>query len=773
MTVQTKWAEPLFDWQFWVPPIVLSVFLIVVAQYNFLTFHTLAELFAIVISFIMFAFAWSTYGFSRNDFLLFLACGYFWIGSLDLLHTLVYKGLNVIVEGNGNLSVQFWIGTRYLEAVLLLAAPFAATRKQNGYLLVSVFGGVAVALTAVIFLGVFPTGFIEGYGLTDFKIYSEYVIIFILALALIALLRYGQSISTEEKTLISASIVMTMCAEIAFTYYVSVYGASNLAGHIFKIFSYWLIFRAIVLSNLKKPFYELASIKDYNRKLFETTSIGLALCKMDGTLIDVNPAYAKILGRSVDETLGLDYWDVTPEKYAPQEQYQLDRLNSVGKYGPYVKEYLHKDGSLVPVQLSGKIIEQNGERLIWSSVEDISERQALEGQLRQAQKMEAVGQLTGGVAHDFNNLLAIMIGNTEMLSDRLGSDEEARRNVGAITKAIDRADSLTSRLLAFSRQQALSPNAANVAHLIDGIEGMLQSSLGEMIDLKIEPARDLWQALIDAHQFENALINLAINARDAMPTGGALTIRCDNVTLDAAYAAQHEDVIPGDYVRVAVTDTGTGIRPEIMQKVFEPFFTTKDVGQGSGLGLSMVYGFAKQSNGHITIHSKVNQGTTLKIYMPRSPTAAINAIVEDGVLAASQGAERILIVEDDASVRKIPASILREQGYEVVEAENGVEAIRCLTSGPAFDLLFTDVVLRGGMNGVEIAKEAVLLQPDIKVLFTTGYAQDTGGLQGELGFGAVLINKPYRRAKLLETVHAILDSKDVFALRGDVNASLH
>ena len=270
--IQEKWGNTLMRWNLWAPPAVMALLLIIIAQYNFLTFHTLAELFAIVISFVMFAFAWSTRVFSKNNFLLFLACGYFWVGSLDLIHALVYKGVDIIVEGSGNLSVQFWIGTRYSEALLLLAASFIITKKQNGYFLFTFFGLIAIGLMALIFSGNFPTGFVEGKGLTDFKIYSEYLIILILLLALISLLRQKKNLSTEEKSFIAVSIVMTMFAEMAFTFYVSIYGISNLAGHIFKLFSYWFIFQAIVISNLKRPYSELREREERFRDFTDTAS---------------------------------------------------------------------------------------------------------------------------------------------------------------------------------------------------------------------------------------------------------------------------------------------------------------------------------------------------------------------------------------------------------------------------------------------------------------------------------------------------------------------
>ena len=402
---------------------------------------------------------------------------------------------------------------------------------------------------------------------------------------------------------------------------------------------------------------------------------------------------------------------------------------------------------------TGQLIEERG------TIQDISERKQLEDQLRHSQRMEAVGQLTGGVAHDFNNLLAVMLGNAELLEDLAGSDKEAKKFIEPIKAAVERASSLTGRLLAFSRQSALVPVAADVDELIGGLNDMLQRALGETVELKTEDTVGLWPAMTDTHQFENALVNLTLNARDAMPQGGILTIETANVTLDKTYAEQHEEVTSGDYVRVAVSDTGTGIPPDVLAKVFEPFFTTKEVGKGSGLGLSMVFGFVKQSGGHITIYSEVGLGTSVKLYIPRSLDGQTEKEVKNDAIEHALGSERILIVEDDPDVRKIPAAILRDQGYDVVEAGNGEDATKRLQDGPPFDLLFTDIVLPGGMNGVEIAEQAQKLQSTIKVLYATGYAENANVQVSKMVASGMLVNKPYLRAELLEKVRHVLDSK--------------
>jgi signal transduction histidine kinase len=393
-------------------------------------------------------------------------------------------------------------------------------------------------------------------------------------------------------------------------------------------------------------------------------------------------------------------------------------------------------------------------------VTDITDETLAEDQLRHAQKMDAVGQLTGGVAHDFNNLLAIMIGNAELLKESAGDDEEANYSIEAIKAAVERGASLTNRLLAFSRKQILSPATTDVTALVDGLLDMLQRTLGETIELRVDGAPALWAATIDPHQFENALVNLALNARDAMPRGGTLTIATANVTLDETYAEQYQEVTPGDYVEVSVSDSGTGMPPEILEKVFEPFFTTKEVGKGSGLGLSMVFGFAKQSNGHITIHSEVGRHTTVKLYMPRSEEDLIKEGPKDDTRVIAGGSERILVVEDDEHVREVPVRLLRKHGYAVVEAMDSKEAIQHLEDGQRCDLLFTDVVLPGGMSGIEIAEKSKSLHPGIKILLTSGYAEHiiAEGINRDLG--ATLLRKPYLPAKLLVQVRDILDSGD-------------
>ena len=387
---------------------------------------------------------------------------------------------------------------------------------------------------------------------------------------------------------------------------------------------------------------------------------------------------------------------------------------------------------------------------------DITQRKLAEERLRQAQKMEAIGHLTGGVAHDFN-LLAIVLGNLELLQEHLGKQPQLQDLVRRALTAADRGATLVQRLLAFSRQQPLRAQPIDLNGLVIGMIDLLRRTLGETIRIETVFAEDLWRPLVDPAQLENALLNLALNARDAMPRGGQLTIETANVRLDAAYAAAHEDVQPGDYVMLAVSDTGVGMAPAVLERAFEPFFTTKEVGKGSGLGLSMVYGLVKQSGGSVNIYSTEAQGTTVTVYLPRAGTALPDATETGSPESLPQGrAELILVVEDDANVRQLVVNMLTSLGYRTVQAGDSEEALRTLAEQSEVALLFTDVVLPGGVNGAELAREAQRRRPDLKVLFTSGYTATALSHQGPLGKAVDLISKPYRKSDLASKLRAML-----------------
>ena len=386
---------------------------------------------------------------------------------------------------------------------------------------------------------------------------------------------------------------------------------------------------------------------------------------------------------------------------------------------------------------------------------DVTEQKKAEQDLHEAQKMEAVGQLTGGVAHDFNNLLAVILGNAEIVEARLGAGDKAVR---AILQAATRGAELTQRLLAFSRRQPLHSRPVDLNELVDGMTDLLRRTLGETIEIETSLAGDLWPTVADSGQVENALLNLAINARDAMAVGGELIIATANATLDADRALHLPEMEPGDYVVLSVADTGTGIDAAALDHVFEPFFTTKDVGQGSGLGLSMIYGFARQSGGGVDIESQLGRGTTVRLYLPRGDAAAVPAGRMDDTQALPQGrGETILVVEDDPEVRQIAGSMLEGLGYRVLTVEDAKAGRDVLEREPGVHLLLSDVALPGGVSGPQMVEEVRKDRPNIKVLFMSGHGSGVVNQRNRLSRSGELLMKPFLRRQLAQKVRAILD----------------
>ncbi|MGJ5178456.1 ATP-binding protein [Bradyrhizobium oligotrophicum] len=391
-------------------------------------------------------------------------------------------------------------------------------------------------------------------------------------------------------------------------------------------------------------------------------------------------------------------------------------------------------------------------------VQRFQEIEANEAQVRQAQKMEAIGQLTGGVAHDFNNILTVITGTIEILAEAVKDKPQLAGIAGMISAAAERGADLTRHLLAFSRRQPLQPRATDVNALVVDAALLLRPTLGEQIEIESMLGHDSAPALIDPSQLSTAILNLALNARDAMPDGGKLILETKNVTLDEHYARLNRDAKPGNYVMIAVSDTGEGIPASLLDKVFEPFFTTKDVGKGSGLGLSMVYGFVKQSNGHVKIYSEEGHGTTVKLYLPRATAAPERPAVEPGRPTVARGDETVLIVEDDALVRDYVVAQVRRLGYRTLSASNAAEGLALIDSAERIDLLFTDVIIPGGMNGRQLAIEAEKRRRGLKVLYTSGYTENAIVHHGRLDADVLLLAKPYVSADLARMIRTALEA---------------
>ena len=479
--------------------------------------------------------------------------------------------------------------------------------------------------------------------------------------------------------------------------------------------------------------------------------------RQNGRFFYVNDSACRSLGYSREELLTMSIADVAPDFRAETWPEQWNELRDKGS-APFEARHRAKDGRIYPVEVSCNYLEFDGHEFICAFVRDIMRRKQSDAQLKQAQKMQAVGQLTSGIAHDFNNLLTIVIGNLQILEEDLPQDERFSELIKAALEAGLRGADLTRRLLAFSRQQLLVPKVIDINELVREIEPLLKRTLGEEIYFNTKLAGDLWLTRVDPSQLENALINLGINARDAMVKGGRLNIDTSNVTLDETYTSKEAEVAPGEYVLLRVSDNGTGISKDALSHVFEPFFSTKGPGKGSGLGLSMVYGFVKQSNGHIKIYSEEGYGTSVKIYLPRSQSASEDTKVTPiRRVQVPKGEETILIVEDEEAVRGVALRILSDLGYRLLEAATGPEALTILKKHKDIDLLFTDVVMPGGMTGAQLAKRARQRNPNLNVLFTSGYS-DTGIFHhGVLQGSDDILNKPYRKEELAQKVRDVLD----------------
>ncbi len=518
------------------------------------------------------------------------------------------------------------------------------------------------------------------------------------------------------------------------------------------------------LSTQRRSEFAIRESEERFRVAFEAAPHGIALVGLDGRWLKVNHAVTEMLGYEEQELLSLNFQTVThPDDLAAD----IDLVRQVldGKIPNYQleKRYVRKDGRIVPTLLSVSLVrDSNGSPLHFvSQLLDLTEREEIEAQLIQAQKMEAVGQLTGGVAHDFNNLLTIIIGNVRLLERRLSDgDAVTAKNLAAIAGAARRGADLTHRLLAFSRKEKLEPRVIDGRELVSGMLDMLQRTLGEAIKIETRFSDEPLGLLADPNQLENALLNLATNARDAMPEGGTLTIALEtDQTTEKANRGSDPRTATGEYVVVSVSDTGSGISAEHRDKIFEPFFTTKDVGKGTGLGLSMVFGFVKQSGGHITAESREGHGTTFCLYLRRAETSAS---LPPGAEAApsresANGQRTILVVEDETEVRAIAVAILEDLGYRVAEAPDGPNALAMLEEQPDIDLLFTDMIMPGGMTGHELATMAKRRRPDLKVLYTSGYTDDAlESVPPEPGHGLALLRKPYEDASLAEMVRQAL-----------------
>ena len=504
--------------------------------------------------------------------------------------------------------------------------------------------------------------------------------------------------------------------------------------------------------------------QDKFAKAFQSSPDGLVLSRLrDGAIIEVNDAFVRLCGHSREEAIGsttaaLGLWADVRDRDA-----YVAGLRGGGGVREQPAQFRVKDGRVLDGLVSGEILRLGEELIALTTIRDITdrkraeeERTTLEAQLRQSQKMEAVGRLAGGVAHDFNNMLGVILGYADITLRKMSPIDPLRRNLTEIRDAAQRSADLTQQLLAFSRQQVIAPRVIDLNDRLKGMERLLQRVIGEDVALEFVLAPDAWPVSMDPSQVDQVLANLAVNARDAMPDGGKLIVATANVTLDAAYCRRHSGARPGEHVMLAVSDTGSGMDELTRERAFEPFFTTKPEGKGTGLGLATVYGVVKQNEGYIDIHSELGRGTTVNLYLPRAKDEEMARQPAEAIAAPARGHETVLLLEDQDQLREIACEMLEQLGYTVLVAASPGDALAlCEKHAGGIDLLFTDVVMPS-MNGKELAGRVQAMRPGVRTLFTSGYTADTIAQRGVLDPGIWFLEKPFSMDSLARKVREVL-----------------
>jgi PAS domain S-box-containing protein len=542
--------------------------------------------------------------------------------------------------------------------------------------------------------------------------------------------------------------------------------AALLASAVVAVLLVWLCSRMIETSQQKQAAAQLAAqaraSAQITQAVIKTALDAFVQTDANGVILEWSFQAEALTGWTRQEALGIDAVELLiAERFRDGFRQRMARLLPELSTTPigirFEATLLHREGDEILIEASSTALQLGGRTVINTFVRDVTQKRAAEEQLIQAQKMEAVGQLTGGIAHEFNNMLTVITGTIEILADAVKDNPPLATITKLISEAADRGAALTSSLLSFARKQALQPADIDVNDLLEELAKLLLATFDKKIEIVTKLDDKIWLAFADRGQLSSALLNLAINARDAMLDGGTLTLTTRNVVFGVREAVAVGAGYAGDYIEIEIADTGTGIPQAILERIFDPFFSTKDVGKGTGLGLSMVFGFVKQSGGGIKVSSAEGRGTTFNIYLPKAETSTLRPAGYDERKVVG-GTETILCVEDDRDVRQFVTVQLQNLGYKVIPAANAAEALAIAAAGTPFDLLFTDIVMAGALNGRELADEMVAMRPSLRVLFTSGYAHDAPHAPGHATVGAPLLPKPYRKAELARMLRRSLDT---------------
>lgn len=623
----------------WGVPVALAVLLVAADFHNHLLFHTLAELFTVMIAVLLFVVTWQAYPFSKNNFLMFLACGYFWVGGLDLAHTLAYKGMNIIETAIPRPAAQLWIAARYLQSLLLLAAPFFLERAVMRKSLFLSFGVVAAVLFILIMSGNFPEAYIEGRGLTPFKIISEYVIIGILAGALAHMTLKRTLMTPQVFVPMAMAVVLTMASELAFTLYGGINDPSVVVGHILKLFAFWLIFVAAVRTTLHEPYQALQreisghnrtekarrESDELNREIVAGALDAIISINSEETVMQFNPAAEKMFGYSRNQAVGAAVSDlIIPEKSkAHHKQGVRSFLESGGLRklsNPREIDALRADGTEFPVEISIMPVRTSAGDICTAIIRDLTERREAERNLRQVQNMDSLGNLAGGIAHDINNMLMPILNLTQMVARKLPEGEPERRKLDMVIQAAEKIRDLVSKILTYSRRGEGEMKVTDSFEAVREAVNLLRSILPSTITIREILDREAGTIIADRAQIGAVLMNLGKNSADAMEgKTGSLEISLSRADVDTELAKSVHNLKAGIYVLISVADTGPGMGKEILGHVLDPFFTTKGKGRGTGLGLSMVFNIVTKHGGALSISSEPGKGTAVKIYLPLAP----------------------------------------------------------------------------------------------------------------------------------------------------------